>query len=196
MKNSAVLATPLPGAWVKPVALPTSLIQIAVASLAIAVSAQVEIRLPFTPVPITAQTMAVALTGMTLGARKGATAVALYLLEGCAGLPVFSGGASGIHHLAGPTGGYLAGFVLSAASAGALCERGWDRTPLRAVAALLLSSLGVLLPGMLALSRFVGGVEAAFLAGVLPFLLGDIVKCSLAAIALPWVRPLIERRHH
>jgi len=196
MKNSAALATPLHGAWLKPVALPTSLIQIVAGSLAIAVCAQVELRLPFTPVPITAQTLAVALTGMTLGARKGAAAVALYLLEGASGLPVFSGGASGIHHLFGPTGGYLAGFVASAASAGALCERGWDRTPLRAVAALLLSSLWVLLPGLLVLSRFVGGIAPAFLAGVLPFLLGDIVKCSLAAMTLPLIRPRIERRHH
>ncbi len=194
MKTSAVLAAPVHGAWVKPGALPTSLIQIAVASLSIALCAQVEIRLPFTPVPITAQTLAVALTGMTLGSRKGAAAVLVYLLEGCCGLPVFSGGASGLHHLAGPTGGYLAGFVLSAASAGALCERGWDRSPLRASLALLLSSLWVLIPGMLVLSSYVGGIESAFRTGVLPFLPGDIVKCTIAALALPWVRPAIERR--
>lgn len=190
--NSSAVAT-IPGAWVAPSAPALSLLQILAGSALIALAAQIEFRLPFTPVPITGQTLAVSLVGMTLGARKAGAAVLAYLAEGCSGLPVFSGGAAGFSHLLGPTGGYLVGFVVSAVSAGALCERGWDRSPLRAAAALLLSSLWVLLPGMLVLAAFVGGIGRAFEAGVLPFLPGDLVKCTIAALAVPAVRPLLGR---
>ncbi|MGO9412364.1 MAG: biotin transporter BioY, partial [Spirochaetia bacterium] len=80
-------------------------------SLIIAVSAQVSIPLPFTPVPVTLQTFAVVLTGALLGSRRGAAAIVAYLAEGLAGLPVFSLGRAGFAHLLGPTGGYLVGFV-------------------------------------------------------------------------------------
>ena len=85
-----------------------------VASLFIAVCAQVNIPLPFTPVPLSGGTLGVLYTGALLGSRRGAVAVLLYLLEGSAGLPFFSGGAAGFVHLLGPTGGYLAGFPVGA----------------------------------------------------------------------------------
>jgi hypothetical protein len=102
---------------------------IAGASAVTALAAQAEIRLPWTPVPVTGQTFAVLLSGAVLGARRAFLAQALYLLEGALGLPVFAGGGAGALHLAGPTGGYLVAFPFAAAATGALAQRGWDRRP-------------------------------------------------------------------
>jgi len=192
MKSYDTIVLAQPGAWARPGAPAIVVARILAGSLLIALGAQLEIRLPFTPVPITGQTLAVALVGMALGARNGAAAAVAYLCQGAAGLPVFAGGASGIHHFAGPTAGYLLGFVVSAASAGFLCERGWDRNPLRAAAALLLSSLWVFLIGSIVLAFHVGGIVPAVQAGVLPFVPGDLVKCAIAASALPLVRPRLR----
>src|SRR5512132_4009477 len=92
------------------------------ASLAIALAAQVAVPLPFTPVPLTLQTLAVLLASAALGMRRGALAVALYLAEGLAGLPVFASFSSGPAPFLGPTGGYLVGFLPAAAIVGALAE--------------------------------------------------------------------------
>src|SRR5690242_2913818 len=81
-------------------------------SLFIAMLAQIEIRLPFTPVPITGQTFGVLLVGAALGSKRGATALLLYLIEGALGLPFFAGGASGLRILTGATAGYLIGFIV------------------------------------------------------------------------------------
>ncbi len=118
-------------------------------SLLIAAGAQLEVRFPFTPVPLTGQTFGVLLAGLLLGSRAGAAAVALYLLEGTLGLPFFAGGAGGAAMLAGPTGGYLLGFLPAAWLAGRLAERGWDRTPLLAAAAMLLGSAVLFACGLL-----------------------------------------------
>lgn len=158
---------------------------VSLASLVIAGAAQVAIPLPFTPVPLTGQTFGVLLTGMALGSRRGALAVALYLLEGALGLPVFAGGAAGLVKLLGPTGGYLAAFPLAAFVAGLLAERGWDRKPGTTVVGMLLASAVIFLLGALWLARFVGGLGPAVVQGVLPFLPGDLVKASLAAGLLP-----------
>lgn len=166
------------------VALPSWLL-VPAASLLIAACAQVTIPLPFTPVPLTGQTFAVLLTGMALGSRRGALAVALYVLEGALGLPFFAGGAAGLAKLIGPTGGYLCAFPLAAFLAGLLAERGWDRKPLTTALGMLLASLTIFLLGALWLAHFVGGVGSAVVQGVLPFLPGDVIKSLLAAGLLP-----------
>jgi len=183
-----------PGAWIPSASLATSVAQIAIASLAIAAGARVEIMLPFTPVPITGQTLVVAMTGMALGPRRGTLAVGAYLLEGALGLPVFSGGGSGPAHFVGPTGGYLMGFLASAASAGWLAERGWDRTPTKAASAMLLSSIWVFLLGAGFLAFHVGGSSRAVQLGVLPFLPGDLIKTMCAACLLPFARRCFRLR--
>ena len=96
-----------------------------VGTLVLVVSAKVEV--PFYPVPMTLQTLAVLTLGALFGARLAAATVALYLGEGLIGLPVFAGAAAGPAYLAGPTGGYLVGFLLAAALVGWLAERGWTR---------------------------------------------------------------------
>ncbi len=155
------------------------------ASLLIAAAAQVAIPLPFTPVPLTGQTFGVLLTGMALGSRRGALAVALYVLEGAVGLPFFAGGAAGLAKLLGPTGGYLFAFPIAAFVAGLLAECGWDRKPLTTVLGMLLASLTIFFFGALWLSYFVGGIVPAVVQGVVPFLPGDIIKSLLAAALLP-----------
>ena len=155
------------------------------ASLLIAAVAQIAIPLPFTPVPLTGQTFGVLLTGMALGSRRGALAVALYVLEGAVGLPFFAGGAAGLAKLLGPTGGYLFAFPIAAFVAGLLAERGWDRKPLTTVLGMLLASLTIFFFGALWLSRFVGGIVPAVVQGVVPFLPGDLIKSLLAAGLLP-----------
>ena len=151
-------------------------------SLLIALSAQ--LRVAIGPVPVTAQTFAVVLVGVLLGSRRGLATVALYLLEGACGLPVFAGGACGVAYMAGPTGGYLLGFLAGAYLAGWLAERGWDRRWATTVAAMTLATAAVFAPGVLWLATFVGP-RAALQAGLVVFLPAEAFKIALAAVLLP-----------
>jgi biotin transport system substrate-specific component len=153
-------------------------------SLLVALMAQVSIPLPFTPVPITGQTFAVLLVGALLGSRHGALSVGLYLLEGALGLPVFAGGTVGIGRLLGPTGGYLLGFIAAAWVVGWLCEHGWDRRISTAALAMGIGNAIIYLFGLPWLAYFVGA-EKVLMAGLFPFILGDLIKLALAATALP-----------
>jgi len=147
-------------------------------SLLIALAAQVAIPLPF--VPITGQTYAVLVVAAALG-RLGAASVALYVLEGAAGLPVFApGGAPGLARLIGPTGGYLIGFVAAAFVVGWFVERGWDRRLFATLAAMLAAEVAIYAFGLAWLARFVPA-ERVLAAGLVPFVLGDLVKVLLAA---------------
>src|SRR6185436_18204454 len=114
-------------------------------SLLTALAAQIVI--PVGPVPITAQTFAVLLTGALLGSRLGAMAMIVYLVEGASGLPFFYGGHGGITHLLGPTGGYLVAFPAAAFVTGAFAENGWDKRFLTAVAAMAIGSVVIMLSG-------------------------------------------------
>jgi biotin transport system substrate-specific component len=162
------------------------------ASLVTALASQAEIRLGFTPVPVTLQTLAVCLAGATLGSRRGALAMLLYLAEGAAGLPFFAGGAGGAAHLAGPTGGYLIGFVPAAFAVGWLSERGWDRSPWRAAAAMTLGTLVLFACGLLQLAAFVGAPRVLAL-GFYPFLWGAVLKIALASALLPSAWAFVRR---
>ncbi len=153
-------------------------------SLLIALGAQAALHLPFSPVPITAQTLAVLLTGALLGSRRGALSVLAYLMEGLAGWPVFSAGRAGLAHLLGPTGGYLLGFVAAAYLTGYLAERGWDRRVGTTVLAMLAGNAALYAPGLAWLARFVGASQALTL-GLYPFIIGDLLKIALAAALLP-----------
>jgi biotin transport system substrate-specific component len=163
------------------------------AGAATALAAQLEIRLPWTPVPITGQSFAVLLSGAVLGTRRALLAQLLYLAEGAAGLPVFAGGAAGAGRLVGPSAGYLIAFPLAAAVTGALAERGWDRRFASMLAAMLLGSAVIFAFGLLWLARFVPS-QALLATGLLPFLPGDLIKATLAALAFPGVWRLVGRR--
>ncbi len=153
-------------------------------SLLVALSAQIVI--PVGPVPITAQTFAVLLTGALLGSRLGAMALIVYLVEGALGLPFFYGGSSGILHILGPTGGYLIAFPAAAFITGAFAEHGWDKRFPTAVAAMFIGSILIMLSGWgwFALVTHTP-LSVAFQLTVLKFIPGDIIKVVMAAAALP-----------
>jgi biotin transport system substrate-specific component len=122
--------------------------------------------------------------GALLGPRRGAAAVALYLIQGACGLPFFAGGAAGLLCLLGPTGGYLLGFLPGAWIAGLLAERGWDRRAWTNFSLLAIGSAVILACGLARLASFVPPGRILTL-GLYPFLPGDLVKSGLCAALLP-----------
>ncbi len=153
------------------------------ASLLIGVSAQFSINLPFSPVPITGQTLVILLAGVLLGKNRGAAAVGLYLAEGAVGFPVFAGGKSGFVTLLGPTGGYLFGFLAAAYVVGILCELRYDRSLIYTGTSLIVGNLIIYIFGLFWLVRFVGEFQALQL-GLFPFLVGDVLKLLIGVILL------------
>jgi len=155
-------------------------------ALLTALMAQIEFPLWFTPVPITGQTFAVLLTGAALGLRAGAASQALYVGLGAIGLPFYSGGDGGWSVVTGATGGYLVGFIAAGALVGYLAERKQDRTVATAIPAFLAGTVVVYLFGVTWLAHSVGvsAIEAMEL-GLVPFVIGDLVKIALAGVALP-----------
>lgn len=153
----------------------SSTLQILAASLFLALCAQISIPLYFTPVPLSAQTLGILFVGTILGPRKGTLAVLAYLLEGSLGLPVFAGGSFGWMCLLGPTGGYFLGFIVQAYLAGWVAKRSSPFSGIKVASGLYLACIACLGLGALWLSFFVG-LKAAFMLGVCPFLLGDLIK--------------------
>ncbi|MGE0210303.1 MAG: biotin transporter BioY [Parvibaculaceae bacterium] len=147
------------------------------------------IEVPMIPVPMTMQTFAVTLVGALYGWRLGAITIIAWLLEAVAGLPVLAGGASGLHHFAGPTGGYLLAFPIAGAVVGWLAERGWNgHRVVLAFLAMLLGNALCLVVGGAWLATLIG-LEKAILLGVAPFILGGILKSALGAAVLKAVAP-------
>ncbi len=170
-------------------------------SLFVALTARVAIPLPFTPVPITGQTLGVLLVGAALGSRLGFFALLAYLAEGAMGLPVFAGGTGGAARILGPTGGYLLAFPLAAGLVGLLVERlGLDRSFLGTLLAMLAGNLLIYLLGLSWLGAWLmgagkfQGVGALLAMGMLPFLPGDLIKAVLAALLLPSAWRFLGRR--
>jgi len=153
------------------------------ASWLLAISAQFSFNLPFSPVPVTGQTLAVLLIGSLLGKNRGAAAVGLYLLQGAVGLPVFAGGKSGFITLVGPTGGYLIGFIAAAYIMGILTELRHDKSLIYTGFSMLTGSLVIYIFGLFWLVQFVGETSALQL-GLFPFLIGDFVKILSGVIVL------------
>jgi biotin transport system substrate-specific component len=155
------------------------------------VAALAQVTIPLQPVPITGQTLGVFLVALALGARLGSLAIGLYLLEGALGLPVLAGFSGGWAKFAGPTGGFLVGFLVAAGVVGWLADRGWTRNVLLVAAAMLLGTLVIYVPGLLWLSRFAGEKTLEF--GLIPFIPGDAIKAVLAALLLPTAWKLTRR---
>jgi len=156
------------------------------ASLLIALSARISV--PFFPVPMTMQTLMILGIGLALGRRLGVAAVALYLVEGALGLPVFAGTPEkgiGLAYMIGPTGGYLLGFLLAVGLVGWLAEKGCDRRIGLALVAALAGSAIIYVPGLLWLGAVVGWDKPVLEWGLYPFILGDLTKAALAALIFP-----------
>jgi len=154
-----------------------------------------KIQVPFYPVPMTMQPFAVMVIAMAFGWKLGAATIALYLLEGAFGLPVFAGTPAkgiGIAYMTGSTGGYLLGFFFAAALTGWLAERGWDRNVITTVVAMTAGTAVIYIFGYAWLANLIGASKA-WQFGVAPFLLGDAFKIALAAALMPMLWRLVAR---
>ena len=171
-------------------------------TLITAAAARISVHLPFTPVPITGQTLAVLLAGATLGSRRGAAAMVLYAVGGSQ-FNIFAGGSDAVFHwqagssgyILGITsgssgflwnlasGGYIVGFIPAAFVVGFLCERGWD-TKSWIMVAMLAGNVVLYVPGLVQLSFFVPDNKVMEY-GLYPFIAGDMIKLYIAALSLP-----------
>ncbi len=186
MTSTVIAHRVLPRSWV------VSAILVLTAAAITALAAQVRMPLPFTPVPITGQTFAVLLTGAALGWKLGAAGQLLYVVVGALGAPVFTDGSGGVEVISGATGGYLIGFIFAAALVGRLAERRQDRTFPTMFTAFILGSAVIYVFGVAGLVSATGWPLAeAIEKGVVPFLLGDIIKAAAAGLLLPGAWKLI-----
>jgi biotin transport system substrate-specific component len=167
-------------------------------AILIGLMAQLRFPIPWSPVPITGQTFSVLLAGILLGRWWGGISIALYIGLGAAGLPWFTGWSGGISHLAGPTGGYLIGFVLAALFIGSFTSKFLKSRSFLKMLGLMLFANFVLIyvPGLLQLNlwlNLVSGSATSFAQtlamGLLPFVAGDVVKVVAAALAARGLLP-------
>jgi biotin transport system substrate-specific component len=169
-------------------------VAVGLGALLVAVSAQFAVPVPFSPVPMTLQPLAVLAVGGLLGASRGIAALLLYIVMGVLGLPVFAGGGAGIVHLVGPTGGYLLAFPVAAGVTGA----GAGDPPRSILRVLVAAAVGMVLihfGGVAQLALLGRDPALALRVGFIPFLTGDLLKVGLAALLIlitaPRVRALL-----
>jgi len=164
------------------------LVVLGIAALAVAA----KIKVPFWPVPVTMQTFVVLTVGAAYGTRLGVATVLGYLLVGALGFDVFTSSSAeqyGLTYMMGGTGGYLLGFAIAAGVLGELARRGWDRSVVWMAAAMLIGSVIIYVPGLLWLGHLYAesrGWATVLDWGLWPFLAGDALKLTLAALILPW----------
>lgn len=190
MRPLVSLALPEKGA----ARLATQLFLAIVGTLLLTVSAKTKVVLG--PVDISMQTLAVFLIAAAFGLRLGVATLLLYMAEGAMGFPVFQGTPEkglGIAYMLGSTGGYLAGFVVMAAIVGWAADRGWDRNPVKLLGAMLVAEVIMMTMGFAWLAQLIGA-EKAWQFGVMPFVVGDLIKVALAASLVPAVWSLLPKR--
>ena len=158
-------------------------------SLLIAILAQISIHIPFSPVPITGQTIGVLLVGGILGSRKGLLSVAAYIGEGALGLPVFAEMSAGLPVLLGPTGGYIISFVPAVLFIGYLTERNFTKNIIPSFISCILATFLILILGTLSLSLFFG-LKSSFIMGFYPFIFVGIMKSFISAIIITTYKKL------
>ncbi|MCF6098544.1 biotin transporter BioY [Mesorhizobium muleiense] len=173
--------------------LATQLLLAIVGTLVLTLSAKTRVLLG--PVDISMQTLAVFLIAAAFGMRLGVATLLLYMAEGAMGLPVFQGTPEkgiGIAYMLGSTGGYLFGFVVMAAMVGWAADRGWDRHPVKLFNAMLVAEIVMMAMGFAWLALLIGP-EKSWQFGVVPFIVGDLIKVGLAASLVPAVWSLLKR---
>ncbi len=151
------------------------------------------IAIPIGPVPIVLQNLFVMLAGLLLGSRWGFISIAVYLLAGAVGLPVFAGGTGGIGKFIGPTGGYLAGFAIAAFLIGTISEKG-KNSIITDIIAMIIGTVVIYAVGITWL-KVVTGMDfiKALNVGMLPFIPGDLIKIAAAIPIARAIRPIINR---
>ena len=183
----AVLADVIPGARVRDAVLVLS------GALLTALFAQISIDVPGSPVPITGQTLAVGLVGATLGLRRGAASLTLYMLLGLF-LPFYADGSSGWDVVWGASGGYIVGFVFAAAAIGWFAEHGADRNVVLAFVAFVVGQLIIFAFGLVGLKLAVDESWGWTIHnGFTIFIFGGLVKAAIGAVALPSAWRLVRR---
>ena len=163
-------------------------------TLLLTISAKTKVVLG--PVDMSLQTLVVLLIAASFGFRLGVATLLLYLAEGAMGFPVFQSSPEkgvGIAYMLGTTGGYLAGFVVMAAIVGWAADRGFDRNPIKLFAVMLAANAIMLTMGFAWLATLIGA-EKAWAFGVVPFIVGDLIKVALAAAVVPAVWSLLPKR--
>ena len=164
-------------------------------SLLMWVSAKIKVDFYPLPVPMTLQTLALFGIAAAYGMRLGVATLALYLIEGALGLPVFAGTPEkgiGLAYMFGPTGGYLASYMIAAAIVGYAVDKGFGRNVFKLFGAMLVAEVVILGMGAAWLAYLLG-TEKALASGVGPFIVTDLVKIALAACAVPAVTALFSR---
>jgi biotin transport system substrate-specific component len=149
------------------------------ASIVMGMAGQISIVLPFTPVPIGFQAHTILFLAVCLGSQRAVGAVALLLLQGALGLPVFTNGGCGLIRLLGPTGGYIFGYLIAAFVTGWLSERAKEKTPLYLFKSMAMGNLVIYGSGMAWLSQFLGW-KSVIVCGLAPFVIGDLIKLVAA----------------
>jgi biotin transport system substrate-specific component len=145
-----------------------------------------QLYVPLWPVPVTGQTLGVLLVGATLGTVRGGIAMVVYAAFGIIGVPWFSEASSGWGVVAGPTGGYIIGFIASAVLVGWFSEREWDRKLFKAIAIFLGGSAVVFAFGLPWLAFALGlNLEQTLDGGFYPFIIGGLIKAAIAGVLLP-----------
>jgi biotin transport system substrate-specific component len=153
-----------------------------------------QVAVPLWPVPITGQTLAVLLVGSSLGALRASLSMVLYAVLGIVGLPIFSDASHGWGVVAGPTGGYIVGFIFAAGLTGWLAQRSWDRRFVGAGLSFLAGSAVVFAFGLPWLAVSLGlNLEQTLQAGLYPFIVGGIIKAIIAAAVMSSAWFLIDR---
>jgi biotin transport system substrate-specific component len=189
MRPLVSLALPQEGA----ARLATQLFLAIAGTLLLTLSAKTKVMLG--PVDISMQTLAVLLIAAAFGMRLGVATVLLYMAEGAMGFPVFQSTPEkgiGIAYMLGSTGGYLLGFVAMAAIVGWAADRGWDRHPGKLFSAMLVAEVVMMAMGFAWLALLIGP-EKSWQFGVVPFIVGDLIKVALAASLVPAVWSLLKR---
>jgi len=173
---------------------------ITIAGIAL-ITASAKIQIPFWPVPMTLQTLAMMIVFASGGMRLGLATIVGYLALGYAGMPVFAGPVAGPLYFVGPTAGFLAGFVLAALIVGYAADRGWSKAPFKLFGAMLLAdivifALGFFWLGYMFVSQNTGmtlGAQTAFSVGVQPYILADLVKIAIAASIVPALWSVVKQ---
>ncbi len=171
-----------------------NIVAVAAGIAALTISAKVQI--PAYPVPFTLQTLVVLLLGMAYGYKLAVSTVISYLIIGAVGVSVFAGTPAqgiGLAYMFGPTGGYLFGFVIATAACGLLAQRGWDKTLPLTIAAMLVGNIIIYACGLAWLGTLIGWDKPILALGMVPFLLGDIIKTAIAAVLMPALWKVVQK---
>ena len=191
--NPRVLVESISLTWVK------NLVSVLTGTAFIAVMAQVSIPLPFTPVPLTGQTLAVLLTAASLGTWRSLSASALYLLLALAGLPVLTPQADGSHIVGTQvfqmaSFGYVVGFIIASFAVGKLAERGLSKSIIGTSLIMIVGNVIIYSTGLLNLKSVTGAEwSQVFAWGLTPFIIGDLIKIAIAANLLPATWKIVSR---